>query len=265
MAAPEGTGLTEQEIRERVSELAPFHHAVALPYGLSTYVPGPSPRDVDRTRVSNLVRHAWPSLLEACGGSLDRLRVLDAACNCGGFSVEAAKSGAAHVVGFDVVDRYLEQAAFIKEVLGYKNIEFRKLAVEDVSPDTIGTFDVTLCFGILYHLQDPVRSMQALAAVTERVMLVDTDVLRLARRLPRLFSDRPLWQMSIAMPGASRTASTNLWRDGTSCQFNPTPRAVIDLLHFLGFDQVTRLPVTQKGLERRYDDGTRATFLAVRS
>ena len=72
--------LTEQEIRDELNRLAPFHHKVALPYNLSTYIPELSRRPVEYTRVNNLVNHAFPALIEICSGSLHGKRVLDVAC-----------------------------------------------------------------------------------------------------------------------------------------------------------------------------------------
>ena len=58
--------------------------------------------------------------------------------------------------------------------------------------------------------------------------------------------------------------TTNLWRQGLSCQFSPTERAVLDLLRFLGFDDPEFLPPTEKNLEPRYYRRERGTFLATR-
>ncbi len=137
------------------------------------------------------------------------------------------------------------------------------MTIEDLSRDNVGRFDVALCFGILYHLEDPVRAMKGLASVTRRVMVVDTDVVRLGGVLPFVRSE-PLWLMSVVQPGGSEEETTNLWRQGASCQFRPTAQAVEKLLWFLGFGEVRRLKPTEKGLERRYYKGTRATFIAVR-
>jgi 2-polyprenyl-3-methyl-5-hydroxy-6-metoxy-1,4-benzoquinol methylase len=255
--------MTEGQLRERIDELAPFHHAVDLPHGVSTYVPDKAHRGVERTRVDSIMRHGWPQLLQACGGSLQGKRVLDVACNCGGFAVEAIKAGAEYALGVDIVDRYLDQANFIRDALGYENLEFRNVDVYDLSAETVGTFDVVLCFGILYHLEDPIRGMKAMSNLATHSMLVDTNMMR-PKYVNRFLRHRSLWKMDVVGVGEVESETTNLWRQGLSCQFAPTERAVKDMLGFLGFDRVEFLPPTEKELEARYYRGERGTFLAVR-
>jgi tRNA (mo5U34)-methyltransferase len=199
--------------------------------------------------------------LEACGGSLDGKRVLDIACNCGGFSVEAARRGSEYVLGIDLVDRYIEQANFIKRALELPNVEFKTMDITDLDEASVGTFDVTFCFGILYHLEDPVGSMRKVGAVTRDVLVIDTDILIAS-------PGKPLWRMnSPAVVGEESGASTtSLWRtDQRVIQFKPNERAVVELLEFLGFPRVEKVPPTAEGLGKRYSDGTRATFLARRA
>jgi len=255
--------MTEGQLRERVRELAPFHHAVELPHGVSTYVADKAHRPVERTRVDSIMRHGWPQLLQACGGTLKGKRVLDVACNCGGFTVQAIKAGADYALGIDIVDRYLDQANFIREALGYENMEFRKVDVYDLSTQSVGSFDVVLCFGILYHLEDPIRGMKAIANLARHSMLLDTNMMR-PKYVSRFFRNRSLWKMDVVGVGEVKSQTTNLWREGLSCQFAPTERAATDVLRFLGFDRVEFLPPVEKDLEPRYYKRERGTFLAVR-
>ena len=64
------TEMSKQEMEGEIQRLAPFHHKVDLPYGLKTYDPGSSQRHREQTRLDSLTRHAFPKLLEACGGTL---------------------------------------------------------------------------------------------------------------------------------------------------------------------------------------------------
>ena len=255
------TNLTEQEIRDEVNRLAPFHHNVELPYGLRTHVPGLSRRPLETTRLPNLVKHAFPALIEACGGSLRGKRVLDVACNCGGFSVQAAKLDSEYVLGIDVVDHYIEQAGFIKLALGLKRVEFKVMDIDSLDETTVGLFDVTFCFGILYHLENPIRVMRKLASITKSVMLVDTTVIRTPTQ------KMPLWAMHFppVSTADSIDVTTSRWRGkGGTIEFYPNEKAVADLLRFLGFLKVVKIEPVRKGLERRYYTGDRVTFLAIR-
>jgi hypothetical protein len=56
-----------------IERLAPFQHAVEMPYGLRTDMF--ATRKIHRTRLRNLLRLGWPPLLRACGGSLAGRRV----------------------------------------------------------------------------------------------------------------------------------------------------------------------------------------------
>lgn len=253
------SNMTKQEIESELKRLAPFHHKLDLPYGLSTFDPKFSLRHREQTRLDALTRHVFPELLKACGGSLKGKRVIDVASNAGGFSVEAAKYGAEYVLGIDVADRYLAQANFIKQALGLNQIEFKKMPVEDCNEQAIGTFDIAFCFGILYHLENPVYAMKKLASVTQEIMVVDANVIQTP------FSRNSMWKMNVPRVLESDDKSTTaLWRTEKRCQFKPNINAVIVLLKFLGFSNVEIIKPRQKNLEFRYYRGKRVTFLARR-
>ena len=248
--------MTEAEIKRELQRLAPFHHEIELPYGLSTQGTGLTRRQLDRTRLADLMRRAWSPVLELNDGSLAGRRVLDVACSCGGASVAAARSGAERVVGIDVVERYVEQANFIMRALELDNVEFRQLAIEAVD-GSLGTFDVSLCFGLLYHLENPVLAMKRLAGVTERMLVIDT-------LLDKRHHDKPYWRMNFRGPSDDKTESTSLWRDKRIVQFTPTARAVEALLDFVGFPNVTRIDPGEDS-PPPYRSGRWATFIARRS
>ena len=244
--------LSEDALRTEIERLAPWLHLVELPYGLTTTS---DRRPVDETRLRDLRRYAWPSLLEACGGSLEGKRVLDLACNCGGVSIEAARSGAEHVLGIDIVPKYIEQARLLARALDLPQLDFKLMSVDEIEDQ----FDVVLNFGLLYHLENPVLSMRRIADATTHLMIVETA-------LHRASPEKPFWRMDLLAPvtDEDRVASTGLWRGSRTCQFFPNRKAVEELLDFLGFD-ATYIPPAADLESRPYHDGRRAVFLAVRS
>lgn len=261
--ASEQPNMTEAEMRSRMAELAPFHHAIDLPFGLNTY--DKSSRGQDRQsmgRIDSMSKHVWPRLLEQFGGTLQGKRVLDVACNCGGFSFLAAGAGADEVLGFDSEDRYIEQARFVQEARQEKRVRFEVDRLENVSAESCGRFDVSFFFGILYHLEDPIGGLRRIASLTTDTIVVDTHLIRLP--FIHRFLKMPLWGMSVVAPVEGKDTSTGLWRKTRHCQFKPNRRAVEQALRFLGFDDVEYLEPTAGGLEERYYKRTRGAFIARR-
>ncbi|SDA89114.1 class I SAM-dependent methyltransferase [Mesorhizobium qingshengii] len=262
---PQARRKSKAELQAAVERLAPFHHAIDLPYGLSTYVQTASRQDRERTRMQTLLDHAWPSILTACGGSLAGKRVLDVACNCGGFSVHAARGGADYVLGIDIEPHYIEQANLVKEAVDLDNLDFQRLDLMDLDRSKHGMFDLVLFFGILYHLENPVLSLKRISAVADHVLAVDTTLMKVPI-INRILDRWPMWHMRV-VAGVDSNASnitTSRWRPAEFCQFSPNSRAVINLLEYSGFANVERLKPKVSGLEKRYYNGRRATFIAVK-
>jgi len=62
------------------------------------------------------------------------------------------------VLGIDHDERYLEQARFASEVLGFEDIEFRRGEVWDVGK-LDERFDLVVFMGVLYHLRHPLLAL----------------------------------------------------------------------------------------------------------
>lgn len=140
-------------------------------------------------------------------------------------------------------------------------MEFRKLDLYELSGESVGMFDVTFCFGLLYHLEDPVGGMRKLVSVTWRAILVDTNT------MPG-DDNAPLWRMSTPSVASDENVEgswTNLWRDRAYCQMKPNAAAVRRLLKVLGFDDVRRVRPKTENLPPAYHEGRRRTFIAART
>jgi SAM-dependent methyltransferase len=55
-----------------------------------------------------------------------------------------------------------------------ENVDFRQADIEDPSLPTLGTFDLVLCFGLLYHLENPFRAIRNLFALTGKVLIMES-------------------------------------------------------------------------------------------
>jgi tRNA (mo5U34)-methyltransferase len=104
---------------------------------------------------------------------LTNLSVLDIGAWDGYFSFAAEKRGAAKVVAadlstapaFNVAKRLLQSQATAVEI-----------DVIDLDPQKIGTFDLVLCLGVLYHLKHPLMALERIYSVTSGRLILETYV-----------------------------------------------------------------------------------------
>jgi tRNA (mo5U34)-methyltransferase len=103
---------------------------------------------------------------------LSGLRVLDIGPWDGFFSFEAERRGAA-VTAVDYVD--LDTFRALHRMIGSR-VEYRTLDIYELSPAVLGTFDIVLCLGVLYHLKHPLLGLERVCSVTTDTCIVDTFV-----------------------------------------------------------------------------------------
>lgn len=108
---------------------------------------------------------------------LSQLRVLDLACLEGLYAVEFALHGA-EAVGIEGRESNVVKAQFAKECLGLDRLTFHQDDVRNLSAEKYGEFDLTMAFGILYHLDAPdvFRFVEQIAGVTKHAAIIDTHV-----------------------------------------------------------------------------------------
>jgi tRNA (mo5U34)-methyltransferase len=120
----------------------------------------------DRLNASReaVVKELLPRLKEK-----DELRTaVDVGCGLGFFSALL------HTLGFQVtaVDGREENATEGRK--RYPGINFVTGNAEHLSPLGLGTFDLVLCFGLLYHLENPFAAIRNLHSLTGKVLLVES-------------------------------------------------------------------------------------------
>src|SRR6185312_6434904 len=89
-------------------------------------------------------------------------RVLDIGTWDGWFAFEMERRGA-EVVAIDCWDN--PKFHEIHQVLGSR-AEHRVMDVYDLTPATVGRFDIVLFMGVLYHLKHPLRALERVFALT---------------------------------------------------------------------------------------------------
>lgn len=107
-------------------------------------------------------------ILEDLRGSLNLRSAADVGCGVGYFSVFLQELGF-EAVGFDGRSENIEEAK-----RRYPDIEFKLANVEEAAILQRGSFDLVLCVGLLYHLENPVRAMRNLSLVANKILLIES-------------------------------------------------------------------------------------------
>jgi SAM-dependent methyltransferase len=112
-------------------------------------------------------RWHWQAAYSFCTGrqpAQAAVRVLDAGCGTGvGTEYLVHLNAQAEVTGIDLSERALATAAERCRRSGAERVSFRQLSIYDAA-QLPGQFDWINCVGVLHHLPDPQRGIQALAA-----------------------------------------------------------------------------------------------------
>jgi tRNA (mo5U34)-methyltransferase len=152
--------------------------------------------------------------------------VLDIGCWDGFYSFEAERRGARRVVAADSFTWQRkswgskEGFELARRVL-HSRVEDREIDVLDLAPESIGTFDLVLFLGVLYHMRHPLLALERVASVTRRLLILETviDLLYVPGNALRFY------------PGSELNQDDSNW-------FGPTPSAVKAMLGSVGFVRV---------------------------
>ena len=201
--------MSADEIREAIGGVT-WYHQIDLGNGIVT--PGSD---------STLERIALIGLPDDLSGRT----VLDIGAWDGAFSFEAERRGAARVVAVDSFCWHGEgwgtKDGFecARQVLGSR-VEDREVEVLDLSPDTVGVFDLVLFLGVLYHLKHPLLALERVSSVCREQLILWTQV-------DMLDTERPA---AAFYPGTELNDDPTNW-------WGPNPAAVIGMLTTAGFSR----------------------------
>jgi SAM-dependent methyltransferase len=105
------------------------------------------------------------------------IKVLDLGCMEGSAAIDLALKGF-NVVGIEGREKNVVKALFAKKALGLNNLEFFKEDVRKADYGKLGSFDVVLCLGLLYHLDFPdnIKLLENIYKICDSILILDTHV-----------------------------------------------------------------------------------------
>lgn len=128
--------------------------------------------------------------------SMVGMTALDVATGDGFFAFEMERRGADTVVAIDVarvadcdwLPRMRSRIGALDDITTWPDhfrmahamrrsaVEYRFCSVYDLSPYTVGTFDVVFCGSLLLHLQNPMLALHNIRSVTREMAVIETAV-----------------------------------------------------------------------------------------
>lgn len=189
------------------------------------------------------------------GNGIKGKTVLDIGCWDGFLSIEAARRGAARVLAIDHFawsnQCWGQRAAFdlARSTLA-PTIEVMDIDLADLNVERIGTFDIVLFAGVLYHLKHPLLTLDQLAPLAKETFILETHLDAREETRPAM----------IFYPGSElNNDSTNWWGPNRAC--------VEAMLRTVGFSaiQYVRHPGSPRGRGIFPKKARRGIFRATRA
>ena len=202
------------------------------------------------------IHHTRSAMLDAAlrgrfGDDVAQLDAVDLACHQGWFSVQLAQMGFRDVLSIDARSEHIADATLIRDTLSLPRMRLQQSDVHALDAREIGQFDVCLCLGLIYHLENPVGALRVAHALTRHMCVVEIQV------VPNLSGmvDYGSYKFVRALQGSfgiiDETDDTHGPEASTTgiCLV-PSTEALCWIMRKIGFKRVEVLPVPADGYEQ---------------
>ena len=203
-------------LERRISELPWFH---TIDFGNGVVSPGATPIDVSRAAADVYFKDG-----------LSGRTVIDIGCWDGFNSFEAKRRGAVRVLATDHFAWSSEcwgsrdSFELARKNLGLE-IEALEVDLDGITAESVGTFDVVLFAGVLYHLKHPLLGLERISRICDEILVVETH----------------LDALDVSLPAMVFYPADELVNDPTNW-WGPNPACVTAMLRTVGFSRVEFTP-----------------------
>lgn len=233
--------MTTAELEQQIADLGPWFYPFTFPGGLSTTSKIPEPVQAIFDTRREMMEAA---LVAHFGDRLPSIHAVDVGCHEGYYTFAMRSLGVPYVLGLDFREENLRRARFVASQQQIGGVRFAQADAEEMNPAVLGRFDLTLCFGLLYHLENPMRVLRRLHALTGELLLLETQVVAEVDGTAEWGSrewTRP-FQGVLAVIDESGEYNQGIQETGSTPVVTcPSPNALRFLLHAAGFREVTFL------------------------
>jgi len=221
------------QIRKGIDDHGPWFYAHDFGNGLKT-TPAIPPQvaqihDTRLAMVQSAVEYQF-------GDRVRNMDCLDIGCHEGFYSVAMARYGM-RVSAIDAREENLRRARFVARASNAQ-IVFRRGLVEKLAHDEGRAYDLTLFLGVLYHVEDPMRCLRQVAAVTKEMCLIETQVVDEVEGSTEWGAQewtRPYRGILALVDESGEFNSGNRETGITPMATCPSPRALLFMLRQAGF------------------------------
>ncbi|UCC39598.1 MAG: methyltransferase domain-containing protein [Candidatus Aminicenantes bacterium] len=215
--------MDKAQIREEILKIKDWRHPFELESGIWVPLFKDWFKEWHLWRVNNLMPTTTTIVSHIFSHGMKNAKVLDTGCWDGFYGFEFLKRGAKYLKGIDLRREAIRRANLIKSYFGYTCCDFEQGNIEDIDPSR-ETFDITLMFGLLYHLSSPIETLKRIGEMTNSLILIHTYALR---------DPTPLLVLKREDPSKDSTGLHALVT-------RPSEGALIEMLDFAGFDIILR-------------------------
>ncbi len=176
---------------------------------------------------------------------------IDLACHQGWFSLKLREFGFGSVHGIDARQQHIDDARLIAGATAAEHVDFSRGDVHALTPEIVGTHDLVLCFGLLYHLENPVGALRIARSLCKRLCLIETQIAPGQSGVVDYGSYRfvkPIEGSFVIVDETDETQEPEASTLGIS--LIPSLEALHFILRKVGFTKVEQLPVPENGYEQ---------------